>query len=490
MSTPRPGAELQTRLPILAELSVDPSLTKEDWKALQPLVTKELQACRARHPNSPMLLQVRSDCSMGDAIREAAASERIDVMDIGRARNAGCHFLISASRSHAGPEEPDAGGGAAFDLDPDTPIEAVHIVTANDVKEPTVAFRSVGDARDKNAQGVLKRIDSFNRDEAIITERSRDALANSVAQLAHKRISELGPATVRLADFFSIADTLALHYQRKVKRAFISIFSLGTVAAICYGVFLIYKMDDIALAPYLVVLLAAYLIFHMAKKANAHDRYVDYRGLAEGVRIQFFWSACGLDASAADHYPRRAGELEWIRHSIRAIAASRFAGGTRAGASGVPVRDVLQFWIDDQKRYFETTLAAAKRGLKVSQWAIRGIFFVGVTATGLVLLQARLGFLSPYMKGVSLVSLLAPAIAAAISGYVNKMGYKYQTKHYARMLAIYSRAESQLARAGPKSHLDLALSLGIEALRENGEWALFRRERGIEEPTSPFKKPW
>ena len=36
----------------------------------------------------------------------------------------------------------------------------------------------------------------------------------------------------------------------------------------------------------------------------------------------------------------------------------------------------------------------------------------------------------------------------------------------------------------------IAIALGEEALLENESWAQFRRERGMDEPVNPFRRPW
>ena len=81
------------------------------------------------------------------------------------------------------------------------------------------------------------------------------------------------------------------------------------------------------------------------------------------------------------------------------------------------------------------------------------------------------------------------AAATAIVALVNKLGLLYQVRHYSRMLEIYSRAEQYLDPGAGGSVTDVAIAVGREALRESGGWVLFRRERGLDVPTSPFRRP-
>ena len=80
----------------------------------------------------------------------------------------------------------------------------------------------------------------------------------------------------------------------------------------------------------------------------------------------------------------------------------------------------------------------------------------------------------------------APAIAAAIGGYAEKMAFSVQAKRYQWMSALYTRASSKLDPLLEPNQLsaaqELIRELGKEALEENGDWVSMRRERSIEVP--------
>jgi hypothetical protein len=58
------------------------------------------------------------------------------------------------------------------------------------------------------------------------------------------------------------------------------------------------------------------------------------------------------------------------------------------------------------------------------------------------------------------------------------------------MQAIYDQARRRLRRQPSETAGRIAIALGEEALLENESWAQFRRERGLDEPTSPLRRPW
>jgi hypothetical protein len=56
----------------------------------------------------------------------------------------------------------------------------------------------------------------------------------------------------------------------------------------------------------------------VSPEAGLSDKYQDYRALAEGMRVQFYWRLAGLKLSVADHYLRKQrSELDWICSAIR-----------------------------------------------------------------------------------------------------------------------------------------------------------------------------
>ena len=45
---------------------------------------------------------------------------------------------------------------------------------------------------------------------------------------------------------------------------------------------------------YFALLGVAIALFQRARKGNYHNKYLDYRAVAEGLRVQFFWRLAGF----------------------------------------------------------------------------------------------------------------------------------------------------------------------------------------------------
>jgi hypothetical protein len=79
-----------------------------------------------------------------------------------------------------------------------------------------------------------------------------------------------------------------------------------------------------------------------------------------------------------------------------------------------------------------------------------------------------------------------PAAAAAMGGYAEKMATTAQTKRYEWMTGIYGIASERIRGSIEQGDYEkaqaLVLELGKEALEENADWVIMRRERPIEVP--------
>src|SRR5207249_3830010 len=76
--------------------------------------------------------------------------------------------------------------------------------------------------------------------------------------------------------------------------------------------------DQNFLLLYLLAFSFAFAWFYRARALELKTKYLDYRALAEGLRIQFFWQLADLKDSVADYYMRKQkSELDWIRNAVR-----------------------------------------------------------------------------------------------------------------------------------------------------------------------------
>jgi hypothetical protein len=235
----------------------------------------------------------------------------------------------------------------------------------------------------------------------------------------------------------------------------------------------------------------AYAVLSWAWWADYHTKYLDYRALAEGLRVQFFWRLAGLPDSVADHYLRKQrSELDWIRDAVRVWDMT-----TRPEPDDrLPL--VTDAWVKSQRGYFGKAARRDEAALRYWKQAGNLFFFAGLAWAGVkVFLGSPHPRIDETLKDVLLSDLLhslvvlvslTPVIAALFYSYTRTRALSEHVKQYSRMAQVFAAAErkvTELLRARKLTEARLLLlDLGKEALLENSDWVQLHRERRMQIP--------
>ncbi len=480
-------------LPIVIGLQSQGEFAGFDPWGLREFLEAQFRARRERYPHSPFVLHIRAESTLRVIAGAAAAACDIPVVEppLG-ALALFCHLVIDISEL-APPDVQTPSGtepleGDLLEFEAELKVEVIRLQlssTAAQVHQKISRFGVDGPAYErlvhpKPDNRLMTRTDRFNQDASL--RAGVPAVPDGAAPT--------------IEDLYALADALALRFQRKIHGAFRVVFVLAGIAATFYGCFTTVastsvKSQNVALMGYVLLIGISYCVFHYARRRDLHSRFIEYRALAEGLRVQHYWRACGLARSAAACYlVRQPLEYQWIRLALWRVAAANPPVGNASEADVPPAASVLQGWIDDQEQYFTRTQARSARLESGLRRVVTGIFLFGLGASLLYMAAPHLDFTRPNQLRISLVGFLCPAISAALVALVTKLGLVYQSTHYGRMQAVYDQARRRLRRHPSGATARIAIALGEEALLENESWAQFRRERGMDEPANPFRRPW
>jgi hypothetical protein len=351
---------------------------------------------------------------------------------------------------------------------------------------------------------VLKPLDDYNR-EVI----NSPGAAAAAGRAANDLIPSLDNPTLRdaraglevMREQYAMADVLAGKYHAKTVSALFWVSMIVFFAALGFDAALHLLVGEslgvvraISMFSSPVMMLAAIVVYRRAKRNDYQNKFQDYRGLAEGLRIQFFWRLAGLDECVADHYlGRHRWELEWIRNACRSSLVA--ANGPLGPVNGETRKLVEDCWVEPQRSYLENSIHRQERRIGKFELGLSVCFWAGLAAIlGLSLLigmQARhasdllnllVGENSP-LHGVFLTLITMSAVVAAlVHNYVEKLALKPQIRMYEGMNHIYQRYSDKLRSASAKIYLAVLFKLGEEALMENGDWIMTHRERPLEIP--------
>jgi hypothetical protein len=318
----------------------------------------------------------------------------------------------------------------------------------------------------------------------------------------------------RWSRLYSISDTLANDCQIQFKRDWLLLFVLTFAAFVCFALFAHLGVEAFLIA-YSVFYVVIFLIFLRARRARHQERFLDYRALAEALRVAVYWRLVGIglrpsdvkaDASGegssvdantvgvlANAYPiKQPGELAWVKICLRTLELLDRAEGVANERVLDPVCHgiVRRCWVFGQYIFFR------RRGFQhnskaevLETWAI--ILLMITTFLLVPLLFAAFGehgktdFLGLDAHTVVVVVIgVMPGLAAALTGYSERLALKAQARQYDRMRVLFERAYELLPERIDTTTASLVRAvyreLGIEAMRENAEWVAVYRQRPIQ----------
>jgi hypothetical protein len=325
---------------------------------------------------------------------------------------------------------------------------------------------------------MFTRMADFNVD----CERYARGIA-AAAQAHHD--AERG-ATSTVDRLFRPADWLAMHFQRRVLLALRSTYTLAALMGIAFTFYAHLAVQNTLIYLFLLLFASGGFVAVLARKHGWHRKYLDYRALAEGLRVQSYWRRAGITAGgdhefAHDNFLQKQNiELGWIRNVMRA-ASLQPPPKPAAGA----LASVIAEWVGEsgksgQLHYFERK-TVERAGLHRITETIGSIsLWAGIAiSVFLAVFALRLSHESKTVL-VTIMAVLS-IIAAVREAYAHRKADKELIRQYRFMQRIFTAARAALDRThDPAGQREILLSLGEAALSEHAEWTLMHRERHVE----------
>jgi hypothetical protein len=317
------------------------------------------------------------------------------------------------------------------------------------------------------------------------------------------------------SQLFGIADTLAKNRQTQFRNDWTLMFGLGFLA---FGLFALSshatdRTFNWLLGGYTVLVAIIFLLFIRARLGRDQERFLDYRALAEALRVAVYWKILGIDGywpnernaanedsaagpdsigTLADFYPiKQPSELAWIKICLRTIDLwHRTEGPPAKGGMDSEAHTIARsFWVYGQLSYFERQGSQHNRRAEfLESWSL-----VVLVITPFLLVPLLLSTLGSdghpgtrtTMHDIFLVATgILPGIAAALTSYSERLALAAQARQYDRMRMLFKRAFDLLPETLDENteHYVRSLyrELGIEAMKESADWVAIYRQRPIQ----------
>ena len=288
---------------------------------------------------------------------------------------------------------------------------------------------------------------------------------------------------------FAVADHLAIHFQKRVNRGLFGIYGLAVLMGLVFIIYTEYTVPQYVLWIFLALFLCGVALHITGDRHQWHRKYLDYRALAEALRVQFYWNLSGVVESRSvafayeNFLQKQDVELGWIRHVMRAASLQR-ARDAEPDPAWVP-------WVIDQWIGKEGTdmgqLAYYSHKESQNSVNLRRTEFLGAvclwTGIGVAVILASAGhFLTGQQQQFLLVLMgLLPLTAGVRDAISHKRAEKELIKQYRFMVRIFANARRLLNGSRSIEFQRRVLkALGEAALEEGAEWILMHRARPLE----------
>ncbi len=300
-------------------------------------------------------------------------------------------------------------------------------------------------------------------------------------------LDQLPPGIEVIDRWHSAADWLAIRYQRLM----LSTFRLIHVLAFAMGLMFILYTDFATRTGFLTFFLVAFVLAsavqYVSRKRGWHRKYLDYRALAEGLRIQFYWAAAGvtqLNNSRFTHdsfLQAQDPEIGWIRNVMR-VAGTRVDATRSSSAFGLET--AIREWIGSttagQLGYFRSRTRMRHSQKQLTD--LLGFACLGASAAVVALFLFAGSSIPEEWRDPLMLSLgLLLLLFAVRHSYAGSIAEKELIKQYEFMLRVFDNAHKRIQTASDDTEKRQVLyALGHTALDEQAQWLLMHRERSIE----------
>jgi hypothetical protein len=357
------------------------------------------------------------------------------------------------------------------------------------------------------AEARIKKI--FDEFKADVTDAHR-SLKGNIRQSADYLVPEieqspLPPRARAVFDRYAVVDALAIHYRDLTNRTFLRLLKIIFFAMLVLEVFahIIPEFVPLGQWPRMIIWLypflwaCAYGLWFHAHRKEYQKKHNDYRALAEGLRVQFFWSLLGLTDPVDKYYlHKQEGELEWIRRTLRfwhdrdqiSIPDVDLTAEKKMDLKNL----VRRLWVQSQLDYFKDNAGPRekRRSDRSKRW---GAILLGVSLVFSLFLafnefqywvkppiETELGL--PHKEAIFIFFLgILLTGAALVIAYGEKMAFLEHVRQYDVASKRFADSEKKLSM-GPVTEEEVKelKDLGKDALQENGDWLLLHRDRPLE----------
>ncbi len=332
---------------------------------------------------------------------------------------------------------------------------------------------------------VFRYTSEFSRDALTHADEIRD---EAWPLLEEKDHATLPPGLRDIDHIFRAADWLAIYFQQRTHFALQATHLLALMMGLMYIAYSDILPVQAFLYAFLGFFVLATAVHIIGKRYSWHRKYLDYRTLAEGLRVQLYWAAAGVNTDSKSKYTHdtflqtQDPDLGWIRNVMR-------VAGTECDASHYQEKAGLDFtlreWLGDKESgqlgYFrrkgDEKVVRFRRTERMGQIS----FWIGFAVIALFILMST--ELEDMLRDPVVVLMGIMLLLVGVrQSYGESVADAELIKQYEFMYRIFNNARRRIdATDSDDEKRRILRVLGEAALGEHAQWILMHRERSLEQ---------
>jgi hypothetical protein len=345
---------------------------------------------------------------------------------------------------------------------------------------------------------LIDHTGEFNRDVIEFGER----IARQGRRLAPPSPYSTPESLHYVDQLFVAADWLGVHFRRCFTRALRARYALWAALAF---LLLAFKgghdgvLGFATIAGVLVLFGLGSLLALWAHRRNWHRRYLDYRALAEGLRVDFYWELAGVrlqfdgEFAHESFLQKQDVELEWIRAAMRAVSLRCALYPRSSWPNGF--EHTYAAWVGDpdpvngsgQLQYYHGRVRALTRRQDNAERLAQVMLVAGLIFAIVLTADAAWQFNHGPLLGRGAYSValwgmaLLTAYGAIFEIYLGEKADRLLIRQYSYMELLFGFAARELRSARSLTEkLEILRSLGHACLAEHAQWILAHRDKRID----------
>ena len=315
---------------------------------------------------------------------------------------------------------------------------------------------------------ILRKTDDFNKNASNVSPEG-----NSRLPAGH----DADPSLERMETISRTAGRLSRYYAKRYRRV---LALLAVASALLTFAFLMY---DEAQAIWMILvcglmLLAAWGCQRFAVRSDCHRRYIEYRVLAECLRVQTYLRYAGTRIQASELLSwTQQEETAWVLDALCVLTIGKTPDKTH---------EIRTCWVDAQREYHRKASISAGQKLSASDRTVRfalilsvGLYLLGVgyelLCGGLILRPAvTVADVELWRTVLKILMGTISAVTLFVANFYGRLSLPRTLSDHQKMERFYEKMSAEIEKHGQTE--TLLTVLAREELTENGNWCSYQRD--------------